>query len=437
MIDLLEGVSAGLAKDLDEELSTPLIVGASTRGLDYSSSNKRKAVKSAFSFLTTAVSSKILQVSPLPTPLKLSDFANALSNVNPEGDIIAAQKFQQLVDPLPKLTHMYMTSPSSIEAVYGSILRGASTPIGNTYLANIIANARRRFDTCGQANLIGSGEWRVVEAYPSDWYMENSNRYKKVKIDLTSGSNAINRAKLHEDKLSPTIVTVGENQMSLSPRTNLTHCEFEYMLVRFIRPWMDFTLFKTDGWWLTGQPIGYCSSGRKDENAGVLPLISTGMIIARSVIFEGDWDPADQKLIDRSRSTNEAVFVGPYKLSGEAESADSVNLIAWISELVPLSPLVDDSSFQVSFHFSNEGLYTAVCVVKWCLQKEQKKTRCLLKPGKKDTIKVPIESSDVVVIIRAKNGYKKKLAFRKSYGDLANKHFGISGSFENIQVQEQ
>ena len=312
MNSLLTQMLVGIAKELGEELST----------LNVAPSSLETPEK------TPQASSQIVQVSPLPLTLKLVDFKNAYSNVNPEGDIFAAQKFQQLVDPAPALTQEYMTSTSSIEDVYGGIVHGASAPIKSTYLTRMIANAKQNFDINSQSDFVTHGEWRLIEANPHDWYTDNADRYKTVKIPLDNDG--------HE--ASPTTLTLGDKQVPLSEATQLTHCELEYMLVRFIRPWMDFTLFKTDGWWLTGQQPGYCSSGRGDINSGILPLVTTGMILVRSAQFEGDWHPEDEKKINECSEANKDICLGPYRLSKKTESVSTVSVVAWISELVPLSP---------------------------------------------------------------------------------------------------
>ncbi len=435
MDGLLEQVLTGLAKELDTELSGSSCAEPSYL-LSSSSAERERGGLQLHSFLKTEESSQILQVCPLPLTLKLSDFNDALSNANPQGDIIAAQKFQQLVDPAPVLSHKYMTSPSSIEDVYGAIVQGASASSDSTYLTSIISDAKFEFDTAAQADFVSNGEWRIVEATPYDWYTDNPERYKSIKIDLNEKNEGKSLLGLVAGKSSPTTLALGDKKMALSKATNLTHCNLEYMLVRFTRPWMDFTLFKTHGWWLTGQSSGYCSSGRRDINSGVLPLITTGMIIARSVEFEGDWDPEDQKKINDIRDTNEDAYIGPYRLSKKSDSVSTVNVVAWISELVPFSPQIAGASASTILNFRNEGSFKAICVVKWVLNGNHQRTRCVLITGNADKIVVPPKATGVVVIIRAKNRKKKRLLFRKKYAALSMKNYVIAGTFKNLQINE-
>jgi len=433
MASLLEKILSGITTELDTELSTP----ANTESSSIPTPSFSSKAMSGEVWSDSQESSQVIQISPLPLTLNLSDFKNALSNANPEGDMFAAQKFQQLVDPAPRLTTEYMTSPSSIEEEYGGIVNGASAPIESTYLTSMIANAKRNFETSGQADFVSHGEWRLIEAVPTDWYTDDPTRYSKVKISLDGNESSTSSLNLLGDKLPPTTLTLGNKQVSLSKTTNFTHCELEYMLVRFIRPWMDFTLFKTDGWWLAGQQPGYCSSGKRDVNSGILPLITTGMIIAKSAKFEGNWDPKDQKMIDDFRKTDDDVYIGPYRLSDESKPVSTVSVVAWISELVPLSPQLEGAATSGTVNFRNEGVFKTKCIVKWEINGEQMNTKSLVTKGNSDKITIPNKATNVIVVIRAPERSDEKVIFRKKYSTLSNKSYVIKGTLENTQVEEE
>jgi hypothetical protein len=426
MTAILEQMLSGLNKEIDNALSTlPKNAALSRRSF-----SKSKIGVASVSQKSIQKSSQIVQTLALPLTLKLSEFKDALSNANPSGDIIAAQKFQQLVDPAPDLANEYMTSTSSIEDLYGGIVHGAVAPADSSYLTSMIADAKRNFDTSAQADFVSVGEWRLIEANPYDWYTDNASRYKKANIALDGQSNFLG------EESSPTMLTIADKQIPLSKATNLTQCKLEYMLVRFIRPWMDFTLFKTSGWWLADQPPGFCSSGSREINTGILPLITTGMILARSAEFEGDWDPEDQKKIDELHAANEGIHIGPYKLHDKSKPVSTVNVVAWISELVPFSPQIAQANDSSTLQFKNQGTLKVICVVRWELKGETLRTRALITAGNSDKIIVPDNAKNVAVIIHVKKGTQKKLAFRKKYATLPSKSYVIKGTFEKILVEE-
>jgi hypothetical protein len=337
-MSLLDKILVGL-NDVDDQLSTgqgkpPEPALTSAGGGFRSARPTGKLISSPL----PQQSSQVVQASQLPLELSLSDYKDAYSNANPKGDIVAAQKFQQLVDSAPELNHGFMTSTSSIENTYGLILDGLSCSAENTFLTSMVAKAKRIFKSSAQASFAGQSEWRLVEAVPHDWYVDDKSRYKKVNISLDNKSKEESSLNLISSKSSQTILTVGNKKMALSKSTRFTHCELEYMLVRFVRPWMNFTLFEAGGWWLEGQQPGFCSSGKTDVNGGILPLINTGMILARSAKFQGDWDPSDRKIVNDQLGSNKDVYIGPYKLLKDEGVAKTVTLAAWISELVPFSP---------------------------------------------------------------------------------------------------
>jgi hypothetical protein len=400
---LLEKILVGLNDDIDGNLSTsldsPIKGELKSRGIQVESTDKSQKVISS---PLPKKSSQVVQVSQLPLKLKLSNYKNAYSNANPEGDMLTALKFQQLVDTAPVLSHDFMTSTSSIESVYGQIVNGATSPVEDTFLTSMIANAKRAFSSSAQAQLAGQDEWRLVEAVPSDWYTDIKSRYKKVKISLDGKSKEKdkNNLGLVPGKSSQTTLTIGGQQFPLSNSTQFTHCEIEYMLVRFVRTWMNFALFETGGWWLTGQQPGYCSSGKADQNnTGVLPLITTGMILVRSAKFEGSWDPADKKKVEESLNSGKEVYVGPYRLLKDEDTASTVTLAAWISELLPLSPKTEEP-VPCTVKVNNKGAYVARFSATWKIDgKEEKQWAEEFPALTNKEIKVPALATDITIEI--------------------------------------
>lgn len=428
---LLEKMLIGITKNLDDELNAP--------SLTKTSKSSRATVKSGSPSMqrVTKISSQVLQVSQFPLSLKLSEYKNALSIANPKGDSIAAQKFQQLVDSAPGLNNRFMTSPHTIEKTYGMIVNEAKCEWNNTFLNGMLENARFDFDSSKQAQFVGSGDWRVVEAVPNDWYVDDGSGYTKTTILLENNTSDAGLLNFLGDKFSSTLLTLGNESVPLSKNTRFSTCELEFKLVRFIRPWLHFPLFETSGWWLTGQQPGYCSSGCIHENSGILPLINSGMILVRSAQFTGIWDLEDKKRVDESLAKNIDVYVGPYRLKTQSDVVSTVTVAAWISELVPLSPKTVAASVPLVFHFENNGSFTAICRVRYICNGEEEVAATRISAGNKDQLEIPEKSTDVVVVIRAMESPKDAApAFRKKYAIISGKRYVITGTSEMVKVSE-
>jgi len=327
---LLERILTNIGQHVDGELSSTANTAAST------------SARSLKSLSSGQASAPIYQISPLPLSLDLKKFRDAWSGTNPQGDPIAARQFRNLVDQIPALDHEFLGS-SSIEMVYGGIVNGASAAAVSPYVNNVLAEAKRGFESSGQSDLATQEEWRLVEAVPDDWYTDDTDRYSWLEIPLDGPEPDANDIRLLGQS-APLMLSLGnQGQEHLIEVTQLRRCRIQYMFVQFRRPWMNLELFKLAGWWLTGQPTGFCSSGRSDANEGVLPLITTGMIITRAIEFDG-WTPTEQARINSALEADQDVHVGPLKLSKPGEPVSSVNVMAWRSELVPFSPRSEASN---------------------------------------------------------------------------------------------
>lgn len=283
------------------------------------------------------------QLASIPLSLELASYRNPLSEVNPTGDLSAAYRFRQLVDPIPALGAEYAPSGPSLEAVYGNVLEGASTAAESRFVNGILKTARLKFDASRYAEFIGHGEWRPVGAVPDDWYTDDAKRYRPIEVPL-DGLNLSSTPDTALNMAPSPRMTFGRNEhVSLGRATRLERWQGSYLFVRFVRPWFDLTLLGTKGWWLDGLAPGYCSSGRTDANTGVLPIIATGMILARSSSFDGEWDSEDRKRIAAAHEQNRDVHIGPFRVAKPGAALSSVDVVAWRCEVVPLSPQSDGS----------------------------------------------------------------------------------------------
>lgn len=258
-----------------------------------------------------------------------------MSSVNPGGDMVALRAFRDLVDPLPALARTYV-GQGSTEMTYSTILQGAEPQDDNPFARQLIATSRHMLSR----QILPSmdqlpGTWAPVFATPSDWAEEHaSSRFEDLEVDL-SGEGAGTGAFSVIGDGEPLSLRTRKGAHLVHDDTQLVSLRMKYLFVTLDRPWLNPMLFATRGWRLSGQRRAFCSSGELDENDGVMPLLPTGILLAKDVVVEADWAPTDQRLLDRA--PDGGVSLGPLPLVDETNGS-TLHVIAWVSRLLPLSP---------------------------------------------------------------------------------------------------
>lgn len=285
----------------------------------------------------------ILQLNSFPMTLNPDNFKNPLSTSNPEGSLEALWNFRQLIDPIPEFSTYYSPTSRSSESTLSMIIKGASVSDDAPFPAEVIAESRKQLSLSKFANMDGTpGTWAPVYATPSDWYDTTNGRYKSLDFDLndigldespfaTIGS-VINQHELKIGNHGNTAKTKKIEQDSTFNKVTL-----KYMLVNISRPWYSDMLFDVNGWFLAGQPAGFCSSGRLDVNKGTFPLLPTSLILATDVGVDAKWSKGDQLAIDDAVAKGEHVSVGNIVISAPA---NYIQVIGWVTELIPYSPKI-------------------------------------------------------------------------------------------------
>ncbi len=310
----------------------------------------------------------VIQLSQFPTTLDPAIYDKALSGRNPSGDQRSLFAFRQLVDPVPTFSHSYSPSANSTEDRYKGLLYGASVDGESEFTSSVLDGARSRFEAERFAYLDGSvRSWRPVYAVPEDWPSAGADRFKSLTIDLDAlGSSDGPFGIIGGDENLE--LRLGGNRTPgsgrLSSGTKLHSIQMEYLLVSFRRSWLDPLLFDTSDWFLSGQDAGFCSSGNMGRNDGVLPLISTGMLISRSLEVSADWSNADNSLVKGAKSAGETVFLGPFMLSAPNGASSTLQVIGWTSNLVPFSPKIT-KKMAGSILVDNSGYFIARYSVEW------------------------------------------------------------------------
>lgn len=306
----------------------------------------------------------VLQFLPFPVTLDAKLYGNARSTSNPAGDLRSLFALRSLVDPLPAFARYYNPSGASTEQVYWDILDGADTSGDSTFAATLLGNARKAFAENTFENMDGTpGAWRPVFASPEDWAdFSNEDRFHDLEIDLGGPDQPDGAYDLISGSPSMQLSVGGQDEARpLDPSTKIRSLKMKYMLVSFQRPWFNRVLFETAGWSLAGQLPGFCSSGDLNANTGTMPLLPSAMLLAKHVALEVDWGGSDGRLIASAGPAGQSVSLGPFALG---ESPSAVQLVAWISTLVPFSPKDSDLAAG-SLLISNRGAFICRYSVNW------------------------------------------------------------------------
>ncbi len=317
---------------------------------------KRKCARSGAE--APAPVSPVFQLEPLPLTLNPSDYENPVTESSPKGSYATLAAFRQLTDPAPAFARYYSPSAVSTEGIYGNVITGAVLAGSSAFTSQIIAGAQKLFSQYALANMGGvAGSWHPVYACPSDWYdVSQTSRFTQLTIDLESeGPSVPGFATLpgsnNADRFAWLIGDPARAETQpLDPGTTVKRISFQALRVDLLRPWLAFELFQTQGWRLEGQPAGLISTGGVDQNTGILPLIATGLLVGINLSITANWAPSDQKVLRSLSSAAAPVSLGPFALfagvrspipslvDDETVRAPVLQVIGWISKVVPLAP---------------------------------------------------------------------------------------------------
>ena len=280
----------------------------------------------------------VLQLTQFPITIEPDDYKNAKSSSNPNGDLKSLFALHQLVDPVPKLEHYYMASPYSTEMLYENILNGTTIVNNEPFTSNVVNNAKKNFENNIFQDMDGiPGNWRPIYTIPEDWATADISRFKEVSIDFKNISRNSSFYIIHgQENLQWRLGST--KSTALNPASKINSVKMKYLFVAFRRPWLDLLVFKIGNWFIPGQSSGFCSSGSAKLNDGILPLLPTGMLIAKDVSLDANWHEDDQAIIDKLKATGETGSLGPLLISGNKTNNSSIQIIGWVSDVVPFSP---------------------------------------------------------------------------------------------------
>lgn len=287
----------------------------------------------------------ILQLNALPMTISPKEFENARSSENPNGSLNSLWAFRQLVDPIPTFSKYYNPSSNSTESTYMNIVNGASADRDSIFAQQIIADARRDLNNIRYNNMDGTpGTWAPIHVTPSDWYDVNNNRYKKIKFNLNKAGDpdspfsVIGGSEFTNELQTKSSGSQIETKL-LDKSSKIKNVTMKYLQVSLSRQWYNEMLFSTNGWSLSGQSKGFCSSGDIDNNSGIFSLVPSSVIFGYDLSVEASWSLTDQLYIEKSRKSGKQVSIDNLVFH-PAKGESDLQVIGWVTTLIPYSPSI-------------------------------------------------------------------------------------------------
>ncbi len=129
----------------------------------------------------------------------------------------------------------------------------------------------------------------------------------------------------------------------------------ELIFVQIKRPWLNPLLFEMRDWFMSGVAAHGVSNGASEDLRGLMPLLPTGFVVARNVTIQANFGSEDMKFHSEQTQTQASGGWGPFSVSGSYSHSSSdrkftsslsggklsfegLQVIAWISSIIPASP---------------------------------------------------------------------------------------------------
>jgi len=265
------------------------------------------------------------------------------------------------------------TSVGHKESVEGALAVLAAQ--GRNPTAQMIADAKNRFSVY-QVALAGIINTNEPYSYisPSNWCDENANIWTKYSGTFkSSDTHAYTRSQKWAANLNVNFGLFSTNvqhdgnfdQVNKDAASQDTKITLEWAVVDIHRPWLDSGLLNWGGWKLSGGvKKGAISDGTRNmpgsPTSYFLPAIPTQMVVVRNVTVKNKAITDYFASLVKANSTNVEVGYGPFVAAGgqysddeqkrdaikrfarEGLSIPGMQVIAWASQVMPLSPQLDD-----------------------------------------------------------------------------------------------
>jgi len=247
---------------------------------------------------------------------------------------------------------------------------------GKNGITSIIANDQRLFSQTQLAGQYpGDTPWHLSYAMPSNWndanpatvsklfthYEQSSNNLSfsnKSRFVKLGGATAFSQGLFAINVKRQGRKQIITNQMHMQA-TNINF-SLDFCLVRIVRPWLNGLLLSLGGWYINGLSQGAISTGNLDDNKdSPMKLIPVAFVVARNIKISGNFSQQDLDLVTSRVVNGGTVGLGSFQLGGtffnplnhktsdltfkstvanQTISVPGLQIIAWISQLVPLCP---------------------------------------------------------------------------------------------------
>ncbi len=103
----------------------------------------------------------------------------------------------------------------------------------------------------------------------------------------------------------------------------------DIMRATIMRPWLDPLVFRAHSWrfgkasQLYGAQISNGTFTPGEANGGLMPLLPTGVLVARNVKIAAQFSHEDQTTVEKALSTNASVGWGPFAINGHYSQSES------------------------------------------------------------------------------------------------------------------
>jgi hypothetical protein len=204
---------------------------------------------------------------------------------------------------------------------------------------------------------------------PSDWHSSSSSS-KWTVVDSKSGSFAQSSSSEFTSGggsagYNAGIFSIGasgggsKEQKHMSAETKNLRVSYEYTIVLIRRPWLTYNLLGLKGWNLQNlYSKGQISNGSKQatQDKSAMPVLPTAFVVVRNVIISADWSKTDYDFLKTTVNAGGKIGIGPFSIGGSYAHSKTnmsfqsafdgklikvpgVQIIGWISQVVPYCPL--------------------------------------------------------------------------------------------------
>ena len=258
--------------------------------------------------------------------------------------------------------------PMGLEAAVAQALRDWESLGFKALIDDSVMKLRRSYDSNVQVLLAEQDlvlhNLAHADQQPTPWYPVQATPPFKDWLDGNGWQNWSFQKRDHQPQLPP-----GQLPLVFPAGATLSSTETKWLesltlaaqlkRVDITRPWLDTSLFFSHSWSLPkSSPFARVSSGRpQDPEPGIMPLLVTGVLLARNLVLSGPWDePVGQREAPKA--------VGPFALANPPRAGlllhpfvsngggtlsvrvDGAQIIGFFCEPIPLSPTPDPTSLR-------------------------------------------------------------------------------------------